>query len=141
MKRIWSGICLFLLSACILAGCSNYVPKQEDFELSVTPIKAEYVQGEEIEYTVTLIRKSGGYFEFQASSTLCCNFFDIAGTEPSFAQNNDTVTHRIGRNYTFEETNTIRTEHYEPGQYLLAIRFYMKQLEYSFDQEITIAAP
>ena len=144
MKRMLSSICILLLGVFLLAGCSgNYAPKQEDFDFSVTPmtqVKAEYVQGEEIAYSVKLIRKSGGRFQFQDSSTLCCFSFEPVGIEPYFARNTDVVTHRIGRNYTYEDTYTIRTARCEPGQYLFAVRFYMNQLEYNFDQEITIAA-
>ena len=138
-KGILNSICLLLL-VCFLAGCSNYTPKQEDFELSVNIGKTEYLQGEEIEYTVKLTRKSGARFKFQDSSTLCCTCFEPVGVEPYFARNTDVVTHTIGRNYKYEKTNVIRTGSYEPGQYLLAICFIMDTLEYNFRQVITISS-
>lgn len=138
IKKIVNSVWLLLL-VCFFVGCSNYIPKQEDFELSVNIGKTEYSQGEEIEYTVILTRKSGARFKFQDSSTLCCTCFESVGVEPYFARNDDVVTHTIDKNYKYEETYVIRTESYEPGRYLLSICFYMDSLGYNFSQEITIS--
>lgn len=125
-----------------MAACAEYTPQQDDFELSVALEKTEFIQGEVIEYTVTLTRKGGPYFKFKGSSTLCSRYFEPLGMdeEPYFGFNADIVTHRIPKNYKYEETDKILTEYYEPGEYLFAICFLMKSLEYDFERVITIIA-
>ena len=137
IKKIANSVCLLLI--CFFVGCSNYIPKQEDFELSVNISKTKYSQSEEIEYTVKLTRKSGARFKFQNSSTLCYTCFEPVGVEPYFAHNDDVVTHTIDKNYVYEKTYVIQTKSYEPGLYLLSICFIMDTLEYSFNQEIIIS--
>ena len=137
--RRWNSLFLLIFTVTIFVGCSHDTPKQEDFDFSVVLNKTEFAQGETIEYTVKLTRITGSAFQFQGSSTLCCACFEPIGIEPYYNRQDDVVTHRIDSNYEYEKTNVIRTESYEPGQYLLSIRFYLGQLKYDFSQEITIS--
>ncbi len=137
MKKFFVYLCL-LLAVCIPTGCASYTPKKEDFEFSVSLERTVYTQGETIEYTVKLTRVSGGRFRFQGSSTLCTYSFDTIDKSPAFAFNDDVSNITIGKDYKYEATNKIQTEYYEPGEYLLAVRFFLPSLEYSFDREITI---
>ncbi|MDE7433407.1 MAG: hypothetical protein K2N34_16040 [Lachnospiraceae bacterium] len=142
MKRIIASICLVLSIVFTMAACAEYTPQQEDFELTVTLNKTDFIQGETIEYTVKLTRKNGPPFRYRGSSTLCSRYFEPVGAyeEPSFARSDDLAMHRISRRYKYEESSTIYTSYYEPGEYLFAICFFMRGLEYYFEQAITIKA-
>ncbi|MDE7297164.1 MAG: hypothetical protein K2N84_07870 [Clostridia bacterium] len=142
MKRIIASICLVLSIVFTMAACAEYTPQQEDFELTVTLNKTDFMQGETIEYTVKLTRKNGPPFKYKSSSTLCSDYFEPVGTheEPIFTANTDIVTHRISRKYKYEKNSAIYTTYYEPGEYLFAIRFRIRGLQYDFEQVITIKA-
>lgn len=138
LKKIISCICLSVFMIFAMAACTEYAPQQGDFELSVALTKTEFTQGEVMEYTVKLTRKSGPYFEFQGSSTLCIYYFEPIGKEPDFNTTDDIVTHKIPQNYQYEKSDRILTQYYQPGEYLFAIRFFMQNLRYDFEQVITI---
>ena len=143
MKRIIISICLIFCMLFTMTACAErteYTPQQEDFEFSVTLEKTEFVRGEELEFTVTLIRKSGARFKFQSCSSLWSRYFEPVGRDekPYFGWPEDIVTHTIPKKYKYEMSWSILTEFYEPGDYLLAVRFKMASLQYNFEQVITI---
>lgn len=142
MKKFITSICLILFVVFAMSACSDseYIPRQEDFEFSVVLEKTEFVQGETLEYTVKLVRKSGPLFKFQDCSTLWSEYFKPVGTdeEPYFAWQEDIVTHTIPEKYEYETSASILTEYYQPGEYLLAARFRMNGLQYDFEQVIKI---
>ena len=93
------------------AACGSYEPKREYFELSVRLEKSEAEIGEQIPYTIELVRKSGVAFACKGSSTLCGVYFDIATPEkePYFVYTDDIVTNRFSRDYRWKESGSLET--------------------------------
>lgn len=142
MKRIITNISVFLALFFVFtaASCTAYTPKRDDFEFLVELEKTQLTQGESLEYNVKVTRISGKAFRFTGSSTLCGVYFESSekAAEPTFVRNDDIVTYSISESYKYEKSDNIATEHYEPGEYLFAVRFFMGELQFDFGQKITI---
>lgn len=142
MKRFLAVLGMLLVLLLPMTGCEQYEPKKEDFSLEVEMSKTSFVQGEPLNYTVKVTGTNSGKFSYKASSTLDSYFFKRVGSfeTTGFPQHTDFVTITIPKNYRYEADRSIMISEFdEPGEYLFAVRAFILDWWYDFEQIVTIS--
>lgn len=141
MKKFYLLFAVCMAAAIAGTGCSeaSYEPKEEDFTFEVTVQSKTLTQGENLEFTVELTGVNEAFTYQASSSTLCNYYFDLKEKgDPVFTRDDAMKSFTIPEKYHFEEQKTVGTADREPGEYLLAVNFWLKDLTFRFEETIIV---